>query len=115
MRELEEKKSKEALVLVQQKHILRRCQSERERARMLQRLGGSRAIRHWSDARDTISVESCSCSMACDMEEVCLECSRKTIDMDETSSEASWTAVIKGKKERCGGWNRRVKRRSLKP
>ena len=42
LRELEEKKSKEALVLVQKKHILLRCESERERARMLQRLGGSR-------------------------------------------------------------------------
>ena len=43
MRELEAKKSKEALVLVQ-KHILLRCQSARERARMLQRLEGSRVI-----------------------------------------------------------------------
>ena len=50
MRELEEKKSKEALALVQKKHILSRCQSERDRARMLQRLGGSRATRHWTGA-----------------------------------------------------------------
>ena len=46
-----EEKSKEAWVLVQKKHILIRCQSERERARMLQKLGGSRAIRHGSDAQ----------------------------------------------------------------
>ena len=108
-------KSKEALALVQKKHILLRCQSERERARMLQRLGGSRAIRHWTDPRDTMSVESCSSSMACDMEEVCSESSRKMKDMEETTSEASWTTVTKGKEKRCGGWNRRVKRRSLKP
>ena len=35
LRELEEKKSKEALVLAQKKQILIRCQGERERARML--------------------------------------------------------------------------------
>ena len=99
LRELEEKKSKEALVLVQKKHILLRCQSERQRARMLQRLGGSRAVKHGTDARDTMSVESCSSSMACDMEEVCWRSSRKMKDMDETSSEASWTTVTKGKEK----------------
>ena len=36
LRELEEKRSKEALVLVQTKHISLRCQSEREKARILQ-------------------------------------------------------------------------------
>ena len=30
--------------------------------------------------------------MACDMEEVCSESSKKMKDMDETTSEASWTA-----------------------
>ena len=68
LRELEVKKSKEALLLAQKKHILLQCQSERERARMLQRLGGSRVTRHGSDARDTLSFESCSSSMACDVE-----------------------------------------------
>ena len=62
---------------------------------MLQRLGWSRAIRHWTDPRDTFSFESCSSSMACDMEEVSSESSN---DMDETTSEASWTAVTKQKK-----------------
>ena len=99
MRELEEKESKEALVLVQKKHILSQCQIERERARMLQRLGGSRAIRHWTDPRDTMSVESCSSSMAGDMEEVCSESSRKMKDMEETTSKASWTTVTKGKEK----------------
>ena len=77
---MEEKKSKDALVLVQKKHNLKRCQSERERASMLQRLGGSRAMRHGSDAQDTLSFESCSSSMACDMEEVSSESSRKMQD-----------------------------------
>ena len=97
---LEEKKSKEALVLVQKKHILTRCQSEGERARMLKRLGGSRAIGRRSDAQDTFSFESCSSSIACDMEEeVSSESSKKMKDMDEITSEASWTAVTKGKEK----------------
>ena len=37
--------------------------------------------------------------MACDMEEVCSESSKKMKDMDETTSEASWTAVTKGKEK----------------
>ena len=40
---------------------------------MLHRLGGTRAIKHWNDARDTLSFESCSSFMACDMEEVSSE------------------------------------------
>ena len=56
-KELEEKNSKEALVLVQKKHSLIKCQSEREKVRILQRLGGTRAIRR-SDAQDTFSFES---------------------------------------------------------
>ena len=55
---------------------------------MLQRLGVSRAMKHWNDARDTLSFESCSFSMACDMEEVCSESSKKMKDVDETTSEA---------------------------
>ena len=71
----------------------------RERARILHRLRGSRATRHWNDARDIVSVESCSPSMACDMEEVGSESSRKIRDKEETTSEASWTAVTKGKEK----------------
>ena len=42
MNELEEKKSTEALLLLQKKHILMRCQNEKEKARRLQRIGSSR-------------------------------------------------------------------------
>ena len=79
-KELEEHRAKEALALFQKKHMLIKWGGEKERPRMLQRLGGSRAIRHWSDARDTMSFESCSSSMACDMEEVGSESSRKMKD-----------------------------------
>ena len=76
-KELEEQRTKEAQELVQKKHLLTKWEGERERARMLQRLGGSRAIQHWNDARDIMSVESCSPSIACDMAEVCSESSRR--------------------------------------
>ena len=46
-KELEEQRAQEALELVQKKHMLTKCESERERARVLQRVGGSRAIGHW--------------------------------------------------------------------
>ena len=56
---------------------------------MLQRLGGSRAIKHRTGPRD---------SLACDMEEVSSESARKMQYKEETASEASWIAVMK-----CGG------------
>ena len=65
MKELEEKKSKEALLLLQKKHILMRHQSERDKARTLQRSGGSRAMTNGFDTQDTLSFESYSSSMAC--------------------------------------------------
>ena len=46
-----------------------------------------------------MSVELCSSSMASDMEEAGSESSRKMKDMEETTSEASWTAVTKGKEK----------------
>ena len=52
-------------------------------------------MRHWTDARDTMSVESCSCSMACDAEEADSESSR---NKEETTSEVSWTTVTERKR-----------------
>ena len=48
------------------------------------------------DAQDIPYFESCSSSMACDMEEMSSESSKKVKDMDEMTSEASWTAVTRG-------------------
>ena len=45
-------------------------EGERERARMLQRLRGSRAVGQWSHAQDNLSFKSCSSSLAFDTEEV---------------------------------------------
>ena len=99
LRELEEQRAKEALELVQKKPMLIKCEGERERARMLQRLVGSRVIKHWNDVRDFLSVESCSPSMACDVEGACSESSRKMQDKQETTSDVSWTEVTKGKEK----------------
>ena len=46
-----------------------------------------------------MSVESCSPSMACDMEEVCSESSRKMQGKEGTTSEVSWTAVTQGEEK----------------
>ena len=73
MKELEEKKSKEALLLVQKKHTLMRYHCERDKARMLQRSGSSRATRKGMDIQDLISFESCRSSVVEDMEEVSSE------------------------------------------
>ena len=79
-KESEEQKAKEALELVQKQRMLIKWEVERGKATIVQRLGGSRAIRHWNDARDSMSRESCSSSMACDTEEAGSESSRKMGD-----------------------------------
>ena len=53
---------------MQKKRMPQKWEGERERARMLQGLGGSRAIKHWS-GRDNMCGELCSPSMACDIQE----------------------------------------------
>ena len=98
-KELEEQRATEAFELVQKKHMLVKWEGERERGRILQRLRKSRTIRHWSDVRDSMSVESCSYSMACCMEEAGSESLRKMRDKEEKTSQASWTAVTKGKEK----------------
>ena len=54
-------------------------------------------MRNGFDTQDTLSFESYSSSLACDMEEVSSESLRKMQDKEETTSEASWTAVTRGK------------------
>ena len=52
MKELEEKKSEEALTLVQKKNDLWRYQNERDEARRLQRSGSSRRMTNQADSQD---------------------------------------------------------------
>ena len=97
---LEEMKSKEALLLVQKKHIMMRYQRERDTSRMLQRSRSSRVTSKGVDMQDLLSFESCRSSVVDDMEEVSSESSRKMQDEQEATSEASWN--VKGSKEEDG-------------
>ena len=59
MKELEEKTSKEVLVLVQTKHTLWKYQNERDVGRRLQRFGSSSRMKKEADSQDPLSFESC--------------------------------------------------------
>ena len=56
-------------------------------------------IRNGADTLDVISFESCRSSVVGDTGEVSSESSRRMQDNEETSSEASWTTVTKGKEK----------------
>ena len=72
MKELEEKKSEEALLLVHKKHDSRRYQNERDETRRLQRSGSSRRMKKEADSQDLLSLESCRSSAVDYTEEVSL-------------------------------------------
>ena len=97
LNELEDQRAKEALALVQKKHKLIKCESERERARTTQRLEASRAIGSWSGGHDCSSFGSCSSSLAFDTHEAMSASSRMAQEVDEAMSEASWTALVNEK------------------
>ena len=97
MRELEEKKVKRSLRACTESTFCHDVKVKGKERECCKDWVGLRAIRHWTGPRDTMSVESCSSSMAGDMEEVCSESSRKMKDVEETTSGASWTTVTGGK------------------
>ena len=68
MKELEEEKSEEALLLVQKKFELWRYQNERDEARRLQRSGCSRRMKE-VDSQDLLSFQSCRSSAVDHVEE----------------------------------------------
>ena len=70
MKKLEEKKSEEALLLVQKTHDLWRYQNERDEARGLHRSGSSRRTKMEVDSQDLLSFESCRSSAVDYMEEI---------------------------------------------
>ena len=98
MKELEEKKSKEALLLVQKKHDLWRYQNERDEARRLQRSGSSRRMKKEADLQDLLSFESCRSSAVDHVEEMSLESPRKVQDEQKVMSETSGNAT-RGREE----------------
>ena len=97
MRELEEKKSEEALLPVQKKFDLWRYQNERDEARILQRFGSSRWMKMETDSQDLLSVQSCRSSAVDHVEEISLESSRICQDVQVVMSE------IAGKEMRGSG------------
>ena len=62
MKKLEEKKSEEALLLLQKRHDLWRYLNERDEARRLQSSGSSRRVRKGFDLQHPFSSESCRSS-----------------------------------------------------
>ena len=82
-KELEEKKSKEALLPVHKKHILMKYQNERDEARRLQRSGRSRGTRKEADLQDLLTMESCRSPAVDYFEEIRPEAPTKMQDEQE--------------------------------
>ena len=86
MKELEEKKSKEALLLVQKKYTLWKYQNERDVARRLQRFGNTRRMKKKAHSQDLLSFGSCRSSVVDQVEEMSLEFPRKMQDEQQVMS-----------------------------
>ena len=93
MKELEEKTSEEALLLVQKRHDLWRYQNERDEARRLQRSGNSRRMKKEMDLQNLLSFESCRSSTVDHVEEMSLESPRKRQDVQEVMEETAGKAT----------------------
>ena len=93
MKELEGKKSEEALLLLQKKYVLWRHQSERDEARRLQRSGSSRRMKKEADPQDLLSFESCRSSAVDHVEEMSLESPRMMQDVQEVTGEIAGNAT----------------------
>ena len=106
-KELEEKKSKEALLLVHKKHILMKYQNERDEARRLQRSGSSRGTRKEADLQDLLTMESCRSPAVDYFEEIRPEAPTKIQDEQEVTSEASWNATGEKRRRRVEAGTRR--------
>ena len=89
MKELEEMKSEEALLLVQKKFELWRYQNEGDEARRLQRYGSSRMMMMEADSQDLLSFQSCRSSAVDHVEEISLESLRKSQDVQVVMSETA--------------------------
>ena len=92
LKELEEQRAKESLLLVEKKHKLIKWEGERKRARTMQRLEVTRTMSPWSG-----HARSCSSPAAPNTDEAMSATSRMAQEMGEAKSEASWTALAKEK------------------
>ena len=114
-KELEEKKSEEALQLVQKKYDLSRYQNERDEARRLRRSGSSRRMKKEADSQDLISCQSCRPSAVDYVEEMSLESPRK-IQGRTSVDELRLQGIRREEEEKMReGWNQKKKRRRWKP
>ena len=80
VKELEEKKSREALLPVQKKHDWWRYPNARYEARRLQRSGSSRRMKKEAESQDLLSFESCRSPAVDHLEEMSQESPRKIQD-----------------------------------
>ena len=84
-KEVEEPRAKEALALVQKKHMLIKCESERERVRNMQRSWASSATGPWSRGHDNSSFGSCASSLALHTDEAMSASSRMVQEVEEAA------------------------------
>ena len=75
-------------------HMLIKCEGERERARIMQRLEASSATGPWSGGHDNSSFGFLARPHT---DEAMSASSRMVQEVDEATSETSWTALAKGK------------------
>ena len=112
---MEEKKSKDSLLLVQKKCTLWKCQHERDVARRLQRFGNTRRMKKEANSQDLVSFDSCRLSVVDQVEGVSLESSRKMQDEHEVMRDSMIFFDQRKRRRRVGGWNQKGKRRRWKP
>ena len=114
-KELEEKTSEEALLIVQKTYDLWGYQKERDEARRLQRSGNSRRVKKEMDLQHSFSSESCRSSTVDHVEEMNSGVSEKR----GRKYKRRWRR-LRGKrreeeKRMHGGWTRRGKRGCPRP
>ena len=90
---MEEKRSKEALLLVQQQYTMWNYQNQRGVARRLQRFGNTRRMKKEADYQDFFSFNSCRSSVVDQVEEMSLESPRKIQDVQMVMSETAGKAT----------------------
>ena len=93
MKELEEKKPEEALLIVHEIYYCWRSQKERHEARRLQRSGSSRTMKEEADSQDLLSFQSCRSPAVDHVEEMSLESPRKIQDVQVVMSETAGKAT----------------------
>ena len=111
---MEEKKSEEALPIVQKKHDIWRYQNERDGARRLLRSGNSRRVKKEMDLQHSFSSESCRSSTVDHVEEIILESPTKMQEVQEVMEETAWKEA-RGREEDAWRLEQEGKRSCQRP